>query len=228
MIVVLKVGGSSAAAAAAQVAREAAGGRAIVVVHGGGPQISARMRERDLEPRYAGGRRITDAASLACVDEGLRAVNAELCADLEAVGLRTRGLPVGVVVANRVPELGLVGEPVGADLEQVRDAPRAGRGSRGRAARDRARRASSFLNVNADDAAAALAGALGADELRVPHGRARRARRARCADPDAAGVGAARERERRHAAEARGGCASALSAGVLRVWIGREGTLVRA
>jgi acetylglutamate kinase len=226
VIVVLKVGGSSASEAVAQVALEAAGGRALVVVHGGGPQISARMRERNLEPQYAGGRRITDAASLACVDEGLRAVNAELCADLEAMGLRTRRLPVGIVVANRVPELGLVGEPVGADLEQVRDALALGEVPVvGPLATEQG--ASSFLNVNADDAAAALAGALGADELvfltDVPgvldeHGALIPTLRA-SAPPSSASGGMLPKLE---------AAAAALSAGVLRVWIGREGTLVRA
>jgi acetylglutamate kinase len=226
VIVVLKVGGSSAAAAAAQVAREAAGGRAIVVVHGGGPQINARMRERNLEPRYTGGRRITDAASLACVDEGLRAVNAELCADLEAAGLHTRALPVGVVRANRVPDLGLVGDPVGADLEEVREALAQGEVPVvGPLATEIG--AFGFLNVNADDAAAALAGALGADELvfltDVPgvldeHGALIPTVRA-SAPPSSASGGMLPKLE---------AAAAALSAGVLRVWIGREGTLVRA
>jgi acetylglutamate kinase len=226
VIVVLKVGGSSAAEGAAQVVREAAGGRALVVVHGGGPQISALMRERDLEPRYVSGRRVTDAASLACVEEGLRAVNAALCADLEAAGLQTRGLPVGVVRARRIAELGLVGEPVGADLEQVRAALALGTipviGPL--AAEEGAER---LLNVNADDAAAALAGALGADELifltDVPgvldeHGALIPTLRA-SSPPASASGGMLPKLE---AAD------SALSAGVLRVWIGREGTLVRA
>jgi acetylglutamate kinase len=225
VIVVLKVGGSSAAEGAAQVVREAAGGRALVVVHGGGPQISALMRERDLEPRYVAGRRVTDAASLACVTEGLRSVNAALCADLEAAGLRTRGLPVGVVRARRVAQLGLVGEPAGADLEQVRAALALGEipvvgplaselGTDG------------FLNVNADDAAAALAGELGADELvfltDVPgvldeHGALIPTLRA-SSPPASASGGMLPKLE---------AASSALSAGVLRVWIGREGTLVR-
>ena len=226
MIVVLKVGGSSAAQAAAQVAREADAGRALIVVHGGGPQISALMRARRLEPRYEGGRRVTDAASLACVDEGLRAVNAALCADLEAVGVRTRGLPVGVVRATRVAGLGLVGEPVGADLEQVRDALALGEVPViGPLASELA--GDGFLNVNADDAAAALAGAIGADELvfltDVPgvldeHGALIPTLRA-SAPPASASGGMLPKLE---------ASASALSAGVLRVWIGREGTLVRA
>jgi acetylglutamate kinase len=225
MTVVLKVGGSSAAEAAAQVAREAGGGP-LIVVHGGGPQISALMRERRLEPRYVGGRRVTDAASLACVDEGLRAVNAALCADLEATGLHTRGLPRGVVLARRVPELGLVGEPIGADLAQVHDAlARRELPVIGPLAAEAG--ASGFLNVNADDAAAALAGALGADELvfltDVPgvldeHGALIRTLRA-SAPPASASGGMLPKLE---------ACAIALSAGVQRVWIGRGGTLVRA
>ena len=226
MTVVLKVGGSSAAEVAAQVVREAAAGRPLVVVHGGGPQISALMRERQLEPRYVGGRRVTDAASLACVDEGLRAVNAALCADLAVAGLRPYGLPAGVVRASRVVELGLVGEPTGADLAPVHEA--LARGELpviGPLATDDA--ATGFLNVNADDAAAAVAGALGADELvfltDVPgvldeHGALIPTLRA-SAPPASASGGMLPKLE---------ACATALSAGVLRVWIGREGTLVRA
>ena len=87
--------------------------------------------------------------------------------------------------------------------------------------------ASSFLNVNADDAAAALAGALGADELvfltDVPgvldeHGALIPTLRA-SAPPSSASGGMLPKLE---------AAAAALSAGVLRVWIGREGTLVRA
>jgi acetylglutamate kinase len=224
--VVLKVGGSSAALAAAQVAAEARAGGALVVVHGGGPQISALMRERGLEPRYAGGRRITDADSLACVDEGLRAVNAALCADLAAAGLHVHGLPAGVVRARHVVELGLVGEPVGADIREIEELLARGRvpvvgplasGLDG----------PGLLNVNADDAAAALAGALGADELvfltDVP------------GVLDAEGALIPEVRASAPPASASGGmlpkleaCAAALAAGVSRVWIGRGGTLVSA
>lgn len=226
MTIVLKVGGSSAAAVAAQVASEAASGRPLVVVHGGGPQISALMLERGLEPRYVGGRRVTDADSLACVDEGLRAVNASLCADLQAAGLPARGLPAGIVRARRLPELGLVGDPVSADLDAISELLANGEiPVVGPLATELA--GSALLNVNADDAAAALAGALGAEELvfltDVPG----------VLDVDGALIPALRASS--PPASASGGmlpkleaCAVALSAGVLRVWIGRGGTLVTA
>jgi acetylglutamate kinase len=87
--------------------------------------------------------------------------------------------------------------------------------------------ADGFLNVNADDAAAALAGALEADELvfltDVPgvldeHGALIPTLRA-SAPPSSASGGMLPKLE---------ACAIALSAGVRSVWIGRGGTLVRA
>jgi acetylglutamate kinase len=224
--IVLKVGGSSAADVAAQVVAEAASGRPLVVVHGGGPQINALLRERGLEPRYAGGRRITDAATLGCVEEGLRAVNDRLCADLQAAGLPARGIPAGVVRARRVPALGLVGEPVSADVAEV-DAMLA-RGEIpvvGPLSTELG--GTALLNVNADDAAAALAGALTADELvfltdvpGVLDAQGALIRELRASTPPASATGGMLPK-----LEA---CGAALSAGVLRVWIGRGGTLVRA
>jgi acetylglutamate kinase len=223
---VLKVGGASAAGAVQQVAAEAASGRPLVVVHGGGPQISALMRERGLEPQYLDGRRITDADALACVDEGLRAVNSALCADLQALGLAARGVPGGVVQARRTPELGLVGEPSGADVSGVLEL--LARGELpvvGPLARETG--GTALLNVNADDAAAALAGALGADELvfltdvpGVLDADGALIRELRASTPPASASGGMLPK-----LEA---CAAALAAGVSRVWIGREGTLVRA
>ena len=101
---------------------------------------------------------------LACVREGLAAVSAELCAALAAAGLATVACAEGAVDVRRVPELGLVGEPVSA---------RARRDPSLRSARGRVPVVAplglddggTVLNVNADDAAAAIATALAADEL---------------------------------------------------------------
>ena len=82
------------------------------------------------------------------------------------------------------------------------------------------------LNVNADDAAAAIATALGADELvflsDVP-GRARRAGRRALAHLRLAAAG---ERERGHAARSSRPAPTALLGGVARVSIGVAGTVV--
>jgi acetylglutamate kinase len=125
-----------------------------IVVHGAGPQISAEMARRGLEVQFVAGRRITDAATLEVVAGSLAAVNAALCAAIpNAVGL------VGVIEARQIPELGLVGEPLPVAPPEVLAALEAG------LTPVVAPLARQGLNVNADDAAAALAVALGATRL---------------------------------------------------------------
>ncbi len=159
---VIKLGGNAALDCVPVVARLARDAQ-VCVVHGGGAQISALARERGVEPHFVGGRRMTDEPMLACVRAGLAAVSAELCAALERAGLQASPLGDGAVDVRRVPELGLVGEPVSARTEAIAAALASGLvpvvAPLGRAADG------TILNVNADDAAAAIAAALGADEL---------------------------------------------------------------
>jgi acetylglutamate kinase len=125
-----------------------------VVVHGAGPQISAEMANRGLEVRFVGGKRVTDAAALEVVAESLAAVNASICAAVPgSVGL------VGVIEAEQVPELGLVGEPLPVAPPEVVEALAAGKTP------VVAPLSRQGLNVNADDVAAALAVALDATRL---------------------------------------------------------------
>ncbi len=125
-----------------------------VVVHGAGPQISAEMARRGLVVQFVAGRRVTDAAVLEVVSESLTLVNSALCAAIpNAVGL------IGVIEARQLPELGLVGEPLEIAPPEVLAALAAGRTP------VVAPLARQGLNVNADDAAAALAVALGATRL---------------------------------------------------------------
>ena len=67
------------------------------------------MARRGLEARFERGRRVTDAAALECVIEGLGAVSKDLCDALEAAGRPTSALVSGAVSARRDPLLGLVG-----------------------------------------------------------------------------------------------------------------------
>jgi acetylglutamate kinase len=154
-LLVLKLGGAVATAAARRVL-ELASGHDVVVVHGAGSQITEEMRRRGLPVRFVDGRRVTDAAALEVVRESLAAVNGELSA---AIGPIALSLPEGVIEAVPVPGLGLVGDPVPCAPPRVVDALAAGRVpvvsplARGP------------LNVNGDEAAAALAVGLGADRL---------------------------------------------------------------
>src|SRR4051794_41200225 len=151
-MIVVKVGGAVTAVADLGNLDDA------VVVHGAGPQITAAMAAAGLTATFVGGRRVTDEAARAVVRETLLAVNRELC---EQIGPRALGL-VGDEIglqATRVPELGHVGTPVPPRPQAVVDALAAGR------IPVVAPIAVGPLNVNADEAAAALAVGLGADRI---------------------------------------------------------------
>jgi acetylglutamate kinase len=157
-LLVVKVGGAVADAAAGDVLALEAAGHEVCVIHGAGPQISAEMARRGLEVRFVAGRRVTTASAIEAVRDAFGFVNRELCAALgpRAVGLF--GDEIGLL-AEPVPELGLVGEPLASSPPAVVEALDAG------LIPVVAPLAVGPLNVNADDAAAALALGLGADRL---------------------------------------------------------------
>jgi acetylglutamate kinase len=154
-VIVLKVGGASTAGVAEAVQ---ALGVPVCVVHGAGPQISAEMERRGLEVRFVGGRRMTTPEVLDVVRESFAAVNAAVCAAIGSRAVPLAGDEIGLE-AVLLPELGLVGRPVPSAPAAVVEALDAGlvpvvtplaRGP---------------LNVNADEAAAALAVGLGAERI---------------------------------------------------------------
>ena len=155
MTVVLKVGGASTAGVTDAVA---ALGPRVCVVHGAGPQISAEMERRGLDVRFVGGRRVTTPEALAVVRESFARVNAAVCAAIGDRAVPLAGEEIGLA-AVQVPELGLVGSALPSAPAPILRALAAGlvpvvsplaRGP---------------LNVNADEAAAALAIGIGAGRL---------------------------------------------------------------
>jgi len=157
-IVVLKVGGASTGGVVAPVAALRAAGDAVCVVHGAGPQISEEMTRLGLEVRFVGGRRVTTPEGLEVVRGSLAAVNAKVCAAIGPEAVPLAGDEVGLL-ARHMPELGLVGSPL----------PSAPPAVLGALARGRVPVLSPLaqgpLNVNADEAAAALAVGIGADRI---------------------------------------------------------------
>jgi acetylglutamate kinase len=157
--VVLKLGGRGAEQAASQARALRAEGHDVVVVHGAGPQITAEMERIGIAPSFVGGRRVTTPEVLEVVRASLLAVNEAVCAAIgpDAIGLAgdAIGLP-----AEQVPALGLVGDPVPSAPAAVLDALALGR------IPVVAPLAAGPLNVNADEAAAALAVGLGAEWIR--------------------------------------------------------------
>ena len=156
--IVLKVGGRVATGAAADALALAAAGHEVVVVHGAGPQISAEMVRRGIEVRFVNGRRVTTAAALEVVRESLAAVNDDLCAAIGPLARPLLGDEIGLVAVH-VPALGLVGDPVPTRPAAVEAALASG------LIPVVAPLAQGPLNVNADEAAAALAVGLGADRI---------------------------------------------------------------
>ena len=158
-LVVLKAGGRVAAGAAAdEVHALVAQGLDVCVVHGAGPQISAEMELRGLEVVFVGGRRVTTPAVLEVVREAFVAVNRELCDAIRSPALGLFGDEIGIS-AHRVPGLGLVGEPIPSAPRAIVAALAHG------LVPVVAPLAVGPLNVNADDAAAALAVGLGAERI---------------------------------------------------------------
>jgi acetylglutamate kinase len=156
--VVVKCGGAVVSDAAEAILALASTGTEVCVVHGAGPQISAEMRRFHVPIRFVAGRRVTSPGALMLVRRTLADVNRALCAALgpRAVGLL--GDEIGLE-ARQLPELGLVGDPVPSRPPAVIEALEAG------LIPVIAPLAAGPLNVNADEAAAALAVGLDAERL---------------------------------------------------------------
>nr|WP_145484369.1 MULTISPECIES: acetylglutamate kinase [Streptomyces] len=148
-----------------------------VVVHGGGPRISSLLARLDLEVRFTAGLRVTTPEVLDVVRMVLAGqVQREIVGLINAHGPLAVGLTgedAHTLTAVRRPawvdgepvDIGLVGDVVRVDPETIRALL-----SRGRVpvVSPLARGVGGEVyNVNADLAAAALAGALGAERLIV-------------------------------------------------------------
>jgi acetylglutamate kinase len=157
-LTIVKCGGAALAKEPFVLERYVEPGSGACVVHGAGARISAALHEAGIESTFVDGRRVTTAEALPIVREAFRQENVALCA---AIGTRAHGLmgdDLGLQ-AERVSELGRVGMllPVVPsalwELLATDGIPVIAPLARGP------------LNVNADDAAAVLAVALGADRL---------------------------------------------------------------
>jgi acetylglutamate kinase len=148
----------------------------VVVVHGGAPQINAELTARGISPRFIGGFRFTDLATLEVAEEVLvkqvaPAITSALIArSIPAVSLSGREFIRAETLTHLVDgtpvDLGLVGRITEVDSGHILSILDDGKvpvispvasNSEGNGA----------LNVNGDLVAAAIAGALDADALIV-------------------------------------------------------------
>ena len=146
----------------------AAGGRKCVVVHGGGPQISSLLERLSIPSRFEQGLRVTDDAAMEAVEMALSAqVNKELVSAMTAAGAAACGIsgrdgsPL-LKARVRDPQLGRVGDVTHVSPDIISCLVRGGfvpvvspiaEDEQGGGA----------LNINADTAAGAIAGALQAE-----------------------------------------------------------------
>lgn len=147
-------------------------GDPLCVVHGGGDEVSALQRKVGLEPRFSGGRRVTSEHDLEIVRNVLSgSINKRIAAQLVTLGVRAVGISGedgGLFSARVAPgaPLGRVGESVDVDAAVVAHLLAGGFVPVvSPLASDADAADGAGLNVNGDDAAAALAAALGAGEL---------------------------------------------------------------
>ncbi len=165
-ILVVKLGGTTILEQAHVLADVAAVARRrpVVLVHGGGKRITEWLERLGVPSTFEGGLRVTDAQSLEVAAAVLRGVvNSELVAGLRDLGVDAVGLSGvdgGLLIAERIPALGLVASVTGVRRDLI-DAVLVG--GQVPVVAPLARDADGIVcNVNADDAAAGLAGALGA------------------------------------------------------------------
>ncbi len=139
----------------------------LVLVHGGGPEITSALSKMNVPPKFVKGRRVTDDDSMKVVEGVLSGqVNKTLVGELSVLGMRAVGLSGrddGVVQAKPVPGLGRVGIPVKSSPDLLLIL------LRGKhlpvissVASDKKHKP---LNVNADEAASAIAVGLKAARL---------------------------------------------------------------
>ena len=140
----------------------------VVLLHGGGPEINAGLRKIGKEPKFVDGLRVTDEETIDVVQMVLAGkVNKGLVDLLQRKGVRAVGLSGidahMIKCVMKDPALGYVGRITDVDVSVIRDVMDAGyvpvistlgcddEGN--------------IYNINADTAAAYIAGAMGAERL---------------------------------------------------------------
>ncbi|TVR99960.1 MAG: acetylglutamate kinase [Rhodospirillales bacterium] len=153
----------------------------VIVVHGGGPQIAQMLRRLKIKSEFVDGLRVTDKDTVDVVEMVLAgSINKQIVSEINAAGgfaVGLSGKDANLIRAvklrrtkrdpnsniERILDLGLVGEPSEVDPHILDFYARSditpviapiGAGPRGET-----------LNINADTAAGAIAGAVGAKRL---------------------------------------------------------------
>lgn len=179
-MIVVKFGGHAMkdehGAFAKAIAAAQKAGVKLIIVHGGGPQIDLALQEAKISSEFIGGFRVTTPEIFAVVERVLaQEVGPGVAKSLQSEGVnaiamsgRTSGTliarPLRELVDGSAADLGLVGVVDSVDTSAIESVIKAGQVPVISPIASNESRTSG-LNVNADLAAAAIAGALDAESL---------------------------------------------------------------
>jgi len=147
-----------------------------ILLHGGGPSITRELKRRNIESKFIEGLRVTDPATMEVVEKVLSGVNSGIVSVINREGGSGKGKGISgkkgrvirarkhtIVRKGQKIDLGFVGDVRSIDVKSLRDTISKGRipvissiGFDGNG---------SVYNINADSAAAEIAGALQAAKL---------------------------------------------------------------
>jgi acetylglutamate kinase len=96
----------------------------VIIVHGGGPHISARMKEKGLKSEFVDGIRVTDKETLQIVGEELEKLNQIIVKELKALkgdatGLKGQENIIFVKKKKSAKDLGFVGTITSVNKEDL-------------------------------------------------------------------------------------------------------------
>ncbi len=140
-----------------------------ILIHGGGPAITAALKKAGVESQFVDGLRVTDQKTIDVVVETLGEINKNIVHDLNHLGARAIGLGHGneILLVKKVakPDIGFVGEVIDVNTRAIKELTDFGMipviytigvDEHGQ-----------LYNVNADEAAAKIAGAIGVQKMMV-------------------------------------------------------------
>jgi len=139
-----------------------------ILVHGGGPHISARMKEAGIKSEFHDGIRITDKATLDIVSEELTKLNQKIVKEIkelkgDVTGLKGDENIIHVEKRKAAKDLGYVGTIKSIDLEILNSYLKKGHitvvSPMGISVEKQAH------NINADEVASAIAASMEAEKL---------------------------------------------------------------
>lgn len=142
-----------------------------ILIHGGGPAITENLKNAGVESKFVNGLRVTDKATIQVVVKTLAEINRNIVRDLNAFGAQAVGLSghdaeiLSVVQHKANADIGFVGDVVAVNILPIRELTEfnsipvvypVGIDKQGET-----------YNVNADEAAAKIAAAMGVQKIMV-------------------------------------------------------------